>query len=85
MTSLTKRTSLRHESSEADSCLVIQKTSRVLCNGPKRDEIIGGYRKLHNDELCNLYASPNTIRMIKPRRMTLAGHVARNKGEEECI
>jgi hypothetical protein len=45
--------------------------------GPKRDEVIGGWRKLHNEELHNLYSSPSIIRMIKSRRMRLAGHVAR--------
>jgi hypothetical protein len=45
--------------------------------GSKRDEVIGGWRKLHNEELHNLYSSPNIIRMIKPRRMRWAGHVAR--------
>jgi hypothetical protein len=43
--------------------------------GPKRDEVIGGWRKLHNGELHNLYSSPSIIRMIKSKRMTLAGHV----------
>jgi hypothetical protein len=47
--------------------------------GPKRDEVIGGWRKLHN-----LYCSPNIIRRIKSRRMRWPGHVAR-MGEEECI
>jgi hypothetical protein len=37
--------------------------------GQKRDEIVGGWRKLHNEKLHNLYSSPNIIRMIKPRRM----------------
>jgi hypothetical protein len=45
--------------------------------GPKRDEVIGGWRKLHNEELHNLYCSPSTIRMIKSRRMSWAGHPAR--------
>jgi hypothetical protein len=44
--------------------------------GPKRDEITGGWRKLHNEELHNLYSSPD-IRMIKTRRMRWAGRVAR--------
>jgi hypothetical protein len=37
--------------------------------GSKRNEVTGGWRKLHNEELHNLYPSPNTIRMIKSRRM----------------
>jgi hypothetical protein len=45
--------------------------------GPKRDEVIGGWRKLHKEGLQNLYSSPNIIRMIKSRRMRRAGHVAR--------
>jgi hypothetical protein len=45
--------------------------------GPKRDEVTGDWRKLHNEELHNLYSSTNIIRMIEPRRMRLAGRVAR--------
>jgi hypothetical protein len=48
--------------------------------GPKRDEETGGWRKLHNEELHNLYSSPSTIRMIKSRRMRWAGHVASTRG-----
>jgi hypothetical protein len=44
--------------------------------GPKRDEVTGGWRKLHNEELHNLYSSPNIIRMVKSRRIRWAGHVA---------
>jgi hypothetical protein len=44
--------------------------------GPKRDGVTGGWRKLHNEELHNLYSSPNIIRIIKSRRMRRAGHVA---------
>jgi hypothetical protein len=44
--------------------------------GPKRDEILGGRRKLHNGKLHNMYSSPNIISMIKSRRMMWAGHVA---------
>jgi hypothetical protein len=43
---------------------------------PKRDEVTGGWRKLYNEELHNLYSSPSIIRMIKSRRMRWAGHVA---------
>jgi hypothetical protein len=45
--------------------------------GPKRDEVGGSWRKLHNEEIRNLYSSPNIIRMIKSRRMRWVGHVAR--------
>jgi hypothetical protein len=45
--------------------------------GPKRDKVTGGWRKLHNEELHNLYSSPSIIRMIKSRRMRCAGHAAR--------
>jgi hypothetical protein len=44
---------------------------------PKRDEVTEGWKKLHNEELHNSYASRNIIRMIKSRRMRWAGHVAR--------
>jgi hypothetical protein len=37
--------------------------------GPKRDEVTGGWRKLHNEELHNLYSSPSIIRMVKSKRM----------------
>jgi hypothetical protein len=43
--------------------------------GPKGDKIMGGWRKMHNEGLHNLYSSQNIIRMIKSRRMGLAGHV----------
>jgi hypothetical protein len=45
--------------------------------GPKRDEVTGEWRKLHNKELHYLYSSPSIIRIIKSRRMRWAGHVAR--------
>jgi hypothetical protein len=44
--------------------------------GPKRDEVTGGWSKLHDEELHNLYSSPSIIRMIKSRRMRWAGHIA---------
>jgi hypothetical protein len=53
--------------------------------GLKRDEVIGGSRKLHNEELHNVYSLPIVIRMIKSRRMRWAGHIVRIMGEEECI
>jgi hypothetical protein len=45
--------------------------------GPKRDEVTGGWRKLHNEELHNFYSSQSIIRMIKSRRMRWARHVVR--------
>jgi hypothetical protein len=45
--------------------------------GPKREEVTGDWRKLHNEELHDMYASPNIIRMVKSRWMKCAGHVAR--------
>jgi hypothetical protein len=45
--------------------------------GPRRDEVTGEWRKLHNEELRDLYSSPSIIRIIKSRRMRLAGHVDR--------
>jgi hypothetical protein len=45
--------------------------------GPGRDELTGDLRKLHNEELHNLYSSADIIRMIKSRRRRWAGHVAR--------
>ena len=49
--------------------------------GPRRDEVTGEWRRLHNEELNDLYCSPNIVRVIKSRRMGWAGHVAR-MGEE---
>ena len=45
--------------------------------GPKRDEVTGEWRKLHNEELNDLYSSSNIFRVIKSRQMRWAGHVAR--------
>jgi hypothetical protein len=45
--------------------------------GPKRDEVTGRWRKLHNEKLHDLYSSPSIIRIMKARRMRWTGHVAR--------
>jgi len=44
--------------------------------GPKRDEVTGDWRRLHREELYDLYSSPNITRVIEPRRMGYAGYVA---------
>jgi hypothetical protein len=61
--------------------------SRVLKRifGTKRDEMTGEWRKLRNEELHELYSSPNIVRVIKSRRMKWAGNVARMGRREECI
>jgi hypothetical protein len=45
--------------------------------GPKTKKVVGGCRRLHNQELHNLYASPNSVVMIKSRKMRFLGHVTR--------
>jgi hypothetical protein len=52
--------------------------------GPKRDEVTGEWRKLHNEEQNDLYSSPNIVRVVKSRRMRWAGHVER-MGEERGV
>jgi hypothetical protein len=52
--------------------------------GHKRDEVTGEWRKLHNEELHDLYSSPNIFRVIKSRRMKWAGHVVR-MGEDRGL
>jgi hypothetical protein len=52
--------------------------------GPKRYEVTGEWRKLHNEELHNLYSSPDIIRQVKSRRMRWEGHVSR-MGEERKV
>jgi hypothetical protein len=60
------------------SCCYSWFENRVLRRifGPKREEVTGAWRKLHNEELHGLYSSPSIIKVIKSRRMRWAGHVA---------
>ena len=57
-------------------------TRRIF--GPRRDEVTGEWRRLHNEELSDLYSSPNIVRVIKSRRMSWSGHLAR-MGEERGV
>jgi len=52
--------------------------------GPRREEVTGEWRRLNNEELNDLYTSPNIVRVIKSRKMRWAGHVAR-MGEERWV
>ena len=52
--------------------------------GPKRDEVTGEWRKLHNEELNDLYSIANIVRVVKSRQMRWAGHVAR-RGEDRGV
>jgi len=52
--------------------------------GPRRDEVTGEWRRSHNEELNELYSSPNIVWVIKSRRMRWAGHVARMGEERGC-
>ena len=52
--------------------------------GPRRDEVTGEWRRLHNEELNDLYSSPNIVRVIKSKRMRWAGHAA-HMGEERGV
>jgi len=53
--------------------------------GPRSDEVTREWRRLHNENLNDLYSSPNIMRVIKSRRMSWAGHVARMDKERACI
>jgi hypothetical protein len=52
--------------------------------GPKRNDVMGGWRKMHKEELHSLYSSPSIIRIIKSRRLRWAGHVARKEAKSNA-
>ena len=64
--------------------LALENTVSRRIFGPRRDEVTGEWRKLHNEELNDLYSSPSIVRVIKWRRMRWAGHVA-CMGEERGV
>jgi hypothetical protein len=74
---LLKILSLNSYGSETWTVTVGEKLGLRKIFGPKRDEVTGQWRRLHNEELYDLYSSPNIIWVIKSRRMRWAGHVAR--------
>jgi hypothetical protein len=53
--------------------------------GPKRDEVTGDWRKLHNEELNGLYSLPNIVRVIKSRRIEMGGACSTYGGRERCV
>jgi hypothetical protein len=53
--------------------------------GPKKDEATREWKRLHNEDVYDLYSSPNVIWVIKSRRIRCAGHVARMREQEKCI
>jgi hypothetical protein len=64
---------------------VLRWTYETIIVGPKRDEVTGEFRKLHNEEFRNFYPSLNIIRQIKSIRMRWTGHVARNERGEKRV
>jgi hypothetical protein len=66
-----------HPQPEDAPCFIVIIILVMMIFGPKRDDVTGEWRRLHNKELNALYSSPNIIRVIKSRRLRWAGHVAR--------
>jgi hypothetical protein len=81
--SLNVKDQVSHTYKTTGKIIVIVFENRVLRRifGPKREEVTGEWRKLHNEELNDLYSTPSIIRLIKSRRTRWAGHVA-SKGRE---
>jgi hypothetical protein len=63
---------------------VFEKKMQKRILGPKGAEVTGGWRELHNEEFRDLYCSPSIIRIIKSRRMRLAGHLARMRDKRNA-
>jgi hypothetical protein len=64
------------EHTHIDRLRVCEKMELRRISGPKREGVVGSWRRLHTEELHDLYASPNIVWVIKSRRMKLAGHAA---------
>jgi hypothetical protein len=75
---------LREEGRKGGRLRVFENKMLRKIFGPKRDEVTGGWRKLHNEELRDLYSSTSIIRIIKSRRMMWAGHVGK-MGEKRNV
>jgi hypothetical protein len=71
--------------SEIDDCTVLYFSEVIRIFGPKRDEIIGGWKKMHIEEHHNLYFLPYIMRMIKSRRIIWAGHAACMGEKRKCL
>jgi hypothetical protein len=84
MTSFAQRNVLGLTLREEHKLRVFENRVQTRIFGPKRDGVTGGWRKLHNEELHDLYSSPSIIRIMKSRRMRWAGHVAR-MGEKRNV
>jgi hypothetical protein len=69
---------------EEDRLRVFEKRVLRKIFEPKKDEMTGEWRKLHNEELRDLYSSPSIIRIMKSRRMRWAGHVARIRAKRNA-
>jgi hypothetical protein len=70
----------RRESNKSHRLRLLENRALGRIFGPKREKVAEGWRRLHNEELYNLYCLSGIVKMIKSRRMRWAGHVARMRG-----
>jgi hypothetical protein len=74
----------RYRLSKLRSLLSFSVTYDVTTFGPKRDEVTGEWRKLHNEELSDLYSLPNIVRVVKSKKMRWAEACIAYGGRESC-